>query len=294
MILRIIKRVFLFVALAFLAYFAWQSREILLDVVRSANLLTLAAAVIVWTLMHALAPLVSVLVFRARNVSMPYRSAAHIHIDNLPARYIPGGIWHTVGRVVSFRKLNISQRDISIFVYLENALAACMAFIIGGLLLAEARDFDAWGQIGAVSAVGGAAVLAASPLILSLRIIRGDARFPLRSFVLLTLVTAAIWSVAATAFVTFVAAFPGLGLGIDQAEIAGAYLFSWAVGFVSIFAPQGIGVFEVVAAELMSPAGTFMSVAALMTGFRLVILSADTAVWLIWSAIFGQRTQDLL
>ncbi len=92
----------------------------------------------------------------------------------------------------------------------------------------------------------------------------------------------------------FVAAFPGLGLGANPGEIAGAYLFSWAVGFVSIFAPQGIGVFEVVAAELMSPAGTFMSVAALFAGFRLVILVADATVWVMLKAVSGPRTQDLL
>lgn len=244
--------------------------------------------------MHALAPLFSMLVFRARNVRLSFGTAAKIHISNLPARYIPGGIWHTVGRIVSFREMELSQRDISIFVFLENSLAACLAFVIGGLLISITRGFDAWGQIAAMSAVGAAVFLAASPLILSLRIIRAEKRFPVGDFMTITVVAATSWCVAATAFVIFVAAFPGLELGAKPIEIAGAYLFSWAVGFVAIFAPQGIGVFEVVAAELMSPAGTFMSVAALFAGFRLVILTADATVWLVFKAISGRRTQDLL
>ncbi len=57
MILRVAKRIFLPIALAFLAYFAWDSRELLIDVVRSAKPLKLAMAVIAWTSMHALSPL---------------------------------------------------------------------------------------------------------------------------------------------------------------------------------------------------------------------------------------------
>jgi len=158
-ILRVAKRIFLPVAIAFLAYFAWDSRELLVDVVRSANPLTLVAAVLVWMLMHALSPLFSMLIFRARNVPLSYKTSARIHIANLPARYIPGGIWHTVGRIAGFREMDINQRDISIFVFLENLLAVCVAFMIGGSLLAANRGLDGWGQIAALSAVGGAVFL---------------------------------------------------------------------------------------------------------------------------------------
>ena len=103
MILRIAKRIFLPIALAFLAYFAWQSRELLVELIRSAQLLKLAVAVLVWMLMYATAPLLSMLVFRAREVPLSYKTAARIHITNLPARYLPGGIWHTVGRIAGFR-----------------------------------------------------------------------------------------------------------------------------------------------------------------------------------------------
>ena len=289
MILRVAKRVFLPIALAFLAYFAWQSSELLVDVVRSAKPLKLAVAVIVWMLMHALSPLFSVLIFRARDVPLSYKTAARIHIVNLPARYVPGGIWHTVGRITDFRELNISQRDISIFVFLENALAICVAFVIGGSLLAANRGLDGWGQIAALAAAGGAVFLLASPFILSLRVIRGNDRFPTRNFVAVTIVTAISWCIAATAFVIYLSAFPGLALQAAPLETAGAYLFSWGVGFISIIAPQGIGVFEVVAADLMRGAGTLMSVAALLAGFRLIIVTADATVWAALHAISGKR-----
>ena len=294
MILHVAKRIFLPIALAFLAYFAWESRELLVDVVRSARPSMLAVAVLAWMLMHALSPLLSLLIFRARNVPLSYRTAARIHIANLPARYLPGGIWHTVGRIAGFRDMDIGRRDISIFVFLENALAICVAFVIGGSLLAANRGLDGWGQIAALSAVGGAVFLLASPFILSLRVIQGDERFPTRDFVAVTIVTAISWCVGATAFVIYLSAFPGLLLQAAPLETAGAYLFSWGVGFISIFAPQGIGVFEVVAADLMRGTSNLMSVAALLAGFRLVVLAADVTVWAALRALSSRHSQDLL
>ncbi len=294
MILRVAKRIFLPIAFAFLAYFAWESRELLVDVLRNAEPLKLAAAVLVWMLMHALSPLFSMMIFRARNVPLSYKTAARIHIANLPARYVPGGIWHTVGRIAGFRDMNIGQRDISIFVFLENTLAVCVAFVIGGSLLAANRGLDGWGQIAALSALGGTVFLLASPFILSLRVIQGDDRFPCGDLVANTIVTAISWCVAATAFVIYLSAFPGMALQAAPLETAGAYLFSWGVGFISIFAPQGIGVFEVVAADLMRGAGTLMSVAALLAGFRLVVLAADATAWAALHGLLGRRSQDLL
>ena len=294
MILRIAKRIFLPLAFAFLTYFAWESRELLVDIVRGANPLTLAVAVLVWMLMHALSPLFSMLIFRTRNVPLSYKTAARIHIANLPARYVPGGIWHTVGRIAGFRDMDIGRRDISIFVFLENTLAICVAFMIGGSLLAANRGLDGWGQIAALSAVGGSVLLLASPFILSLRVVQGDDRFPTGDFVTATIVTAISWCVAATAFVIYLSAFPGLPLQAAPLETAGVYLFSWGVGFISIFAPQGIGVFEVVAADLMRGAGTLMSVAALLAGFRLIILAADMTAWAALHAFSAIRSQDLL
>ncbi len=88
----------------------------------------------------------------------------------------------------------------------------------------------------------------------------------------------------------YLSAFPRLALQAVPLETAGAYLFSWGVGFIAIFAPQGIGVFEVVAADLMRSDSTFMSVAALLAGFRLIILAADATVWAALNAFSGWRT----
>ncbi len=289
--LVVAKRIFAIVAVAFLAYFAWDSRELLADVLVSARPLRLLAAVLAWSLMHLMSPWLSMLIFRARSYPLSYRTAASIHIANLPARYVPGGIWHTVGRIAGFHDLGISRRDIGIFVFLENILAICVAFVIGGSLVAWFQDMQGWGEIAAFTAVGGILLLFASPFILSRRIVKGEDRFPPRDFLVSVLVVAFSWCVGAAAFVVYLSAFPGLELQATALETGGAYLFSWGVGFIAVFAPQGIGVFEVVAADIMRGTTTLTGTAALVAGFRFVIMSADA---LAWGALQVQRTRKRL
>lgn len=297
MILRIAKRIFLPVAIIFLAYFAWQSRDMLGDVIRNANVLHLAIATGTWLLMNGIAAVFSTQVFRALEVPLSYGTAARIHVANLPARYVPGGIWHTVGRAANFRQLGTGARDITIFIFLENVLAICVAFVLGGLLLATTRGFEGWGQIAVFAACAGGALLIASPFLLATRVVRDGIRFPVRKFLLLTILTALSWCVAATAFVTYLSAFPGIAGHIAPLEVAGSYLFSWGVGFITVFAPQGVGVFEVVAANLMRGTEPLMGVAALVAGFRLIILAADVTAWVALQLLSGfavRQGRDLL
>jgi glycosyltransferase 2 family protein len=291
-ILGVVKRIFAPVAIAFLLYFAWDARESLLETVRSTAPLRLPAAVLAWSLMHLMSPLLSTVIFRARGHALSYQTAADIHIANLPARYIPGGIWHTVGRIAGFKRLGIGQFDIAAFVFLENVLAIGVAFVIGGSLVAWYQGMEGWGQVAAFAAAAGLTLLLASPFILSYRVVKGEVRFKPGDYLASIGVVVLSWCVGAAAFVIYLTAFPELDLRTSPLETGGVYLFSWGVGFVSVFAPQGIGVFEVVAAELMRGAASLKGTAALLAGFRLVIMVSDGLTWGILQILSGIRQRS--
>ena len=59
----------------------------------------------------------------------------------------------------------------------------------------------------------------------------------------------------------------------------GTYLIAWSAGFVSIFSPQGIGVFELVVAWMMKGALPLASLAALVAGFRVLTLVGDVIAY---------------
>ena len=284
-VLRVAQRLFVPLALIFLAAFAWQGRDTLLNVLASGKPWRLLLSALLWSCMPLLAPLFSLIVFRALGQPFSYLQLAAIHIGNLPARYIPGGIWHTVGRIAALSKLGASKRDITTVVLLENALAVGIAFAIGGPLVALYRGLAGWGLLAALAGISGLLGVAVLPWLLNHRLASGPRGFSGRAYLACAGSVAAAWCIGAAAFVIFLTAFSDLQLRASALEAGATYLFAWGMGFIAIFAPQGIGVFEAVAGDLLSPPGAFKSIAALMLGFRLVILLSDALVWLAYQAM---------
>ena len=283
------KLLFTPVAIAFIVYLAWQSRAELADMLASAEPLYLLVSLALWLLMNLAAPVYAVTIFRGLGREVAYRDAARIHIANLPARYLPGGIWHTVGRVVDYREVGIGKRDLALFVLMENALSAATAFILGGTLLAVLRDLQGWGVIASVCAGASLLALLLLPRFFRARSGNGGVAFRPRCYLAGILAATLSWSIAASSFVAFVSAFPGVTRSAEYLEIAGTYLFSWGIGFIAIFAPQGVGVFEVTAATLLRESTLVTGIVPLFAMFRLVILAADLVAWIGLRALVMYR-----
>ena len=99
------------------------------------------------------------------------------------------------------------------------------------------------------------------------------------------------WIIGAASFTTFAT---GLGDEVFRAgplQLGGAYLLAWGVGFVTIIAPQGVGVAEYVAATLLS-GDLIVRGIAIMASFRLVALCADLVAWGISMAIRRSHSRD--
>ncbi|MBW1989208.1 MAG: hypothetical protein JRI97_06645 [Deltaproteobacteria bacterium] len=269
--LRLSKLAFTPAALAFLGIMALRNREVILDLLARLTLRPVAVALVLWTGLHFLSALVAFLVFRSSNAPLSFGQAFFIHANRLPARYIPGGIWHTVGRVADYVSLGISKAHIVLFVFLGNALAPCMTFLLGGLAVAAAGRLPV--ELGLAAAGGGLLGMTAIPLVVRIRLLRGRIVLPVVSYGAILGVMGAFWCGAATCFTLYFLAFPET---TGKAwEVGGAYLFSWGVGFLTFFAPQGIGVFETVSGKLLEGGLTLGSTAVLAAGFRVVILAAD-------------------
>ena len=84
----------------------------------------LFAATLVWTLLHLLSPFMAVVVLNGSGSKVSWSQAFATHASRLPARYVPGGVWHTVGRVMDYHEQGVKPRHLTAFVVLENGLAA--------------------------------------------------------------------------------------------------------------------------------------------------------------------------
>lgn len=271
-IIAILRWLFTPAAVLFLAWAAYRSRDAFQAVVGQAHAAPIAAAVVLWAVSHLVTPVLAWLVLREGRTVVSYKIALGIHVRRLPSRYLPGGIWHTVSRMTDLHRMGISRTRLSTLVLMENLIPLGVAMAIGGLLLYLTGDT----RLPVVAAVfGGILILASTPLVVRHRLFLNKRGLALAPYIASVLVVAAFWTVAATAFVSYWLAFPGADFAGSLFKTYGAYLLAWAAGFVAVFAPQGIGVFEWVAGLLLPGTLSLVGIAVLVAGFRAVTLAGD-------------------
>jgi hypothetical protein len=269
-------------ALLFLVIAGWRARAIVAAVFEQADASMLLVVVGLWASLHLLTPALSRIMLLEAGANVSYATLLEIHVGRLPARYLPGGIWHTVSRVIDLRARGVSRAQLSIMVLLENSVPLATAIALGGLCL-WLTDSAGWPAPAAT--FGGLLLLACPWLLLRHRAIAQGTSFSGRNYLKLALLTCIFWLVAATAFHHFWSAFPQARGNASALQIYGTYLLAWSAGFVSVFAPQGIGVFESVAALFLHGALAFTGAAVLAAGFRIAILAADMLAFAVLSAV---------
>lgn len=274
------KLIFTPVALLCIAYIVWLSR---FDIIRlwaasSATLLVISCMFL--GVAHFFSPLASRKILQSLGVYVEYRVLLRTHMRRLPARYLPGGVWHTIGRAVDLHEHGVNRAAIGWMVVLENELAICMALLLGWGLLQfsgpRLNFYDAPISLVAASAFG---VIICSPALLR--------KFGPDTMTNLSVVKwvascawfVVIWAFHAAAFVAYSMALVGSSTVSDALHTGGVYLFSWGIGLVAFFAPQGIGVFEVTAAAFAGQS-LLPAAIAMVAGFRLCMLTVDLCLGL--------------
>ena len=277
-----LKRLFTWVALAAMAVAVWKSWGFLAGAWSQVAVGNVVAAVALWSATHFVSPACTVLVL-GRSKAIDYRSAWQVHALRLPAKYLPGGIWHMAGRVVDLRGLGHAPRSLVEFVLMENLVAAAFALGTGATLLLASGE-TRWRGLLAVVAVLGLLGLVLVPRLVKL-VGRTESAFPADRYARLIAVTAGFWALAAAAFLLFVTGFGSDVMQANPAAKIGTYLFSWGAGFVAFFAPQGVGVFEFVSATMLGDKLDLARAVALMASFRVVVLAGDLSAWVIAIAL---------
>ena len=271
-----VKAAFAWCAVIAMVVAAWRAWPFLASAWGGAAPVQLLSAVMLWAATHFVSPGFTVLVL-GRDRPIGYRSALVVHASRLPAKYIPGGIWHMVSRVADFRELGHQRPALVDFVLLENLVAAVFALGSGAGLLWFFGNTQ-WGDGLAVISILGLAGLAFLPWGLRL-ITRSLRTFPMGRYARLLILTALFWTLASSAFVAFLGGFESQLSDASRPAIYGTYLFSWGAGFVAFFAPQGIGVFEVVSGKLLEGQLELGRAVALMATFRIIVLAGDLLAW---------------
>ncbi len=274
------KLAFTPVAIAFLCYLAFQETDTISRLASTANTRFLLLSILLWMLAQLVLPIFTMTIFRAWHHPIPYKQLLVIHCRRLPAKYIPGGIWHSVTRAVDYAKIGIGKQRLVTYLILENILAATVTLAFGGaIVLSRPVELD-WALTAIASIVLVSLIsLIAAPRMLTTKIAGNDTDLVFWKYLASLGAIWLFWILAASSFVLFIYAFDGISLNSDPVLIGGIYMFSWGIGFISIFAPQGLGVFELVAGALFSTEVPIGYLTTLLASFRLIVLGADICAW---------------
>jgi glycosyltransferase 2 family protein len=208
-------------------------------------------------------------------------------LSNL-ARYVPGNVWSYVGAVELARREGVARSTTLAVMALTQVLSVAVALLAGlPVLVAERARLGRPALLGTVvvAAVAGLAALFRRRLLALAR-----RRLPnldpagltpsARTVVLLVLGYAAYWAVTGLAFAALVASLASLAAA-DVPLVVAAYAAAYAVGFLALLTPAGLGVREgvlVVALAPVLPAGPALVVALVSRVWMMLAELAGAAV----------------
>lgn len=213
------------------------------------------------TALLLLGRLVQVLVVQtaARRVGRRFRYAEMLRLFSITdlGRYAPGGLVHFLGRGFAYAEDGVSKTDILRAFALENLWLAFGATHFGVVALA-ATWRDRLPPLPLVYAAATLLLLVAYALSLKLAA-RGSVW---RGVLVTSLQQLALWMLYGLSFWVLCRA---LGIVVSAPVAAGALSLAWVCGFVSVFAPAGLGVREYILVLLLSSAGTATVPAAIVS-----------------------------
>jgi hypothetical protein len=273
-------------SLLIIAWLIWQSRDQLGTTLLEGNWLFLFSSVLLWMATHLLSPLVSVYVFKTCGINIKYTQTLNIHCLRLPAKYLPGGIWHSIARANDYFVLGHGAKSLAVYFIVENFLLVSVTLFMSAGIVHSLIAMPSLERIVLVLPLIMGLALVLFPFALRLF---GKPNEPISISAYFTALVLLIlyWCLVGLTFACYISAFELLGVQSSLLEIAGIYIFSWSLGYLAFFAPQGIGVAEFIAGNLLTSGDIAGQIVAFLFGFRFLILVADVACWVL--ALFVKK-----
>lgn len=264
-------------------YIFWQYRLTLVAIFEIHQIYYILSSAIIITFVQFIFPIAALLTLKSCGILFKYSHLLDIYVKHLPARYLPGGIWHTAGRLVDLHGQGVTPWALTLLTILENSIPASIAFVLGGGSIMHLYGLNnAWGVVALVLLCSSVLFLISSPIILFIctKNIR-ECKFTFLYYITLITIYIFIWILMSIAFYFYIISFSLTVNNVSFYRIVGVYLFSWSIGFISIFSPQGIGVFEFVVGNLLDYNADTVTLSLLIFGFRALSCSVDMLIYVL-------------
>lgn len=293
-VLRWVQRAFLVAAVMCIGGYLSQHWAAVKQLYQSASVPLLAVAAIWLALLHPLAAFALWRVQIVLGIERVYFRTLSSYVNRLPARFIPGGIWHSLARYADIHdEIQTSSGQLT-----RLLLADMVAIATGGAL--------ASGLLGLALFDGGAPATRLAIFMLACGVV--GCLVPVLFFpnqhrcsrmvqwVVAVFTLGLVWMGVGVAFMVVAKAFGGPFLPCTSAALVTTYTTAASVGNFAVFAPQGWGVTDAVFAFLRPCPIQLATLLSAILALRLVTMAADLATWSIGRAYlmsarrgFGRR-----
>lgn len=188
------------------------------------------------------------LIVKKLDGEVKYRDCMAAYNLSLLAKYLPGGIWNLVGRVVFLQKKGVSLVVTSSSIIYEFLFLIASSTTVGGVLLFKYDVFPTWAIIGIYACMLFFLLWPNAVIVLMNKMLVLFKRNPItlhlsrRHVLAIYLLFVLVWSVYGAAFLVFIKA---MNLGFSQSflQLVAILASSWLAGYLSP-TPGGIGVRE--------------------------------------------------
>lgn len=272
-----IKRLFFAGSILFFLFVAIQNKDQLRDVIAISSPAGFLFAIIFWVASIFIIALITMTILGDMKKNIPYKNLLLIYINRIPAKYLPGGVWQTFARAYDLNAMGVSKVELGVLIFYENFWSVFIATILSasGIILLDNNSL--YVNL-AVLALASCVIVVLAGMFLR----KKSFILSLGGYIKLSLAYLLFWLCTGTSFLLY---FSSLGIKTQEYSsilLVSHYLFSYVVGFITFFAPQGIGVFEVVMAELAKFEIPLVQAVVLIAGFRLVVLISDVISWTVF------------
>ncbi len=224
------------------------------------------------------------------DVKIKYTDALTITSVTQLGKYLPGGIWHIAGKLGIYKARQISLKKSTQAIIYENVWLLSSAFMIGlVLLMVSSKDVLCLVYEPLCSSTLQMVVAVTFPILWVValyifeRVFFKDTPVIVKDFIMKFFIMIAIWL---SFGVSFWLVFPHIAANF-LVPITGAFSLSWVVGYVTIFAPGGIGVREYLLTVLLTSFFSAEEVAIYATMHRLIWVLEEIVLGASTALIFG-------
>jgi len=198
-------------------------------------------------------------------------------------KYIPGGIWHFFGRYSIYRQRSMTNKNIIYSIISENFWLLSSSISFGGAIsiyLASNQICEIFqisnSQIFIILVIGvWLAIWISVATILTQKINSSKSQHLIYSLSLI-LLSISSWLLLGISFSVLFIKIDTISL----VKLIGGYSLGWAAGYVSIFAPAGIGVREAIISLVASGRVNAENIILTASAHRMILLLVEMLFWI--------------